>query len=162
MPFLMQYLKDMKNEAIEILTHQDCFDFLNVLEISADDLSNLTDEDLVKFKELFNSKRMSQFHQGTGKMMDTLYDYLVDILAKRVPVEGTNVKVEQIMSKIKLIPIPDDVILEDKIVKEKVTNEDGVEEEKEVEYKCNQIDGGLIILSVPQVEEEQEITIDIT
>ena len=62
MPFLMQYLKDMKNEAIEILTHQDCFDFLNVLEISADDLSNLTDEDLVKFKELFNSKRMSQFH----------------------------------------------------------------------------------------------------
>jgi len=37
------------------------------------------------------------------------------------------------MSKIKLIPIPDDVILQDSVVKEKVTNEDGVEEEKEVE-----------------------------
>lgn len=111
MPFIMQYLKDMKNDAIEMLIHQDCIDFLNVLEISTEDLSSLTDEDLVKFKEIFNGKRMSQFHQGTGKMMDTLYDYLIDILAKRVPVEGTNVKVEQIMSKIKLIPMPDDVIL---------------------------------------------------
>ena len=162
MPFLMQYLKDMKNDSIEMLIHQDCIDFLNVLEITTEDLSTLTDEDLVKFKEIFNSKRMSQFHQGTGKMMDTLYDYLIDILAKRVPVEGTNVKVEQIMSKIKLIPIPEDVILQDSVVKEKVTNEDGVEEEKEVEKQKNVIDGGVIILTVPQVEEEQEITIDIT
>jgi|SaaInl33SG_5_DNA_1037386.scaffolds.fasta_scaffold25809_2 hypothetical protein len=37
------------------------------------------------------------------------------------------------MSKIKLIPIPEDVILQDCVVKEKVTNEEGVEEEKEVE-----------------------------
>lgn len=103
MPFLMQYLKDMKNESIDILLHQDCIDFLKVLEIETDDLSGLTDEDLAKFKEIFNSKRMSQFHQGTGKMMDTLYDYLIDILAKRVPVEGVNVKVEQIMSKVKLV-----------------------------------------------------------
>ena len=44
-------------------------------------------------------------------MMDSLYDYLIDILAKRVPVEGVNVKVEQIMSKVRLLPIPDDVIL---------------------------------------------------
>ena len=116
----------------------------------------------MKFKEMFNSKRMSQFHQGTGKMMDTLYDYLVDILAKRVPVEGVNVKVEQIMSKVKLVPIPDDVILADTVVKEKLTNEEGVEEEKEVEKKKNVIDGGVIILTVPQVEEEQEITIEVT
>lgn len=154
MPFLMQYLKDMKNEAIELMITQECLDFLNELEISTDDLSSLSDEDLVKFKEMFNGKRMSQFHQGVGKMMDTLYDYLIDILAKRVPVEGVNVKVEQIMSKIKLIPVPEDVILEDTVVKEKVTNEEGVEEEKEVEKKKNVIEGGVIILTVPQVEEE--------
>jgi hypothetical protein len=44
----------MKNESIEILIHQECDDFLKILEISADDLSSLTDEDLVKFKEIFN------------------------------------------------------------------------------------------------------------
>jgi len=145
----MQYLKDMKNDAIEILLHEECVSFLNNLEIPTDDLSSLTDEDLVQFKELFNSKRMSYFHQGTGKMMDTLYDYLIDILAKRVPVEGVNVKVEQIINKVRLVQIPDDVILSDRVVKEKVTGEDGVEVEQEVEKKKNTNEGGVIIMSVP-------------
>lgn len=162
MPFLMHYLKDMKNESIEILIHEECDTFLKTLEMSADDLSHLTDEDLIKFKEIFNSKRMSQFHQGTGKMMDTLYDYLIDILAKRVPVEGVNVKVEQIMHKIKLVSVPDDVILTDRVEKVKVTNEEGVEVEQEVEKKKNTNEEGLIIINVPQTEEEQEITIEIT
>jgi hypothetical protein len=54
MPFLMQYLKDMKNESIEILIHEECDEFLKILEITPDDLSSLADEDLVKFKEIFN------------------------------------------------------------------------------------------------------------
>lgn len=62
MPFLMHYLKDMKNESIEILIHEDCEKFLKAHNTHADDLSHLSDEDLVKFKEIFNSKRMSQFH----------------------------------------------------------------------------------------------------
>lgn len=81
--------------------------------------------------------------------MDTLYDYLVDILAKRVPVEGVNVKVEQIMQKIKLIPVPDDIIIADKVVKEKVVGDDGVEHEQEVTKKRNTNEHGLILLSVP-------------
>ena len=59
MPFLMQYLKEMKNEAIEIMIHQEAEKFLAVLECPKDDLSQLTDEDLAKFKDIFNSKRMS-------------------------------------------------------------------------------------------------------
>lgn len=97
---------------------------------------------------------MSQFHQGTGKMMDTLYDYLIDILAKRVPVEGVNVKVEQIINKIKLISVPEEVILVDRVEKVKVTGDDGVEVEQEVQKKKNTNEAGLIIISVPQVEEE--------
>lgn len=62
MPFLMQYLKDMKNEAIEILISEECDKFLKNLDCSSEDLSSLSDEDLVKFKEIFNSTRMSQFH----------------------------------------------------------------------------------------------------
>ena len=105
---------------------------------------------------------MSQFHQGTGKMMDTLYDYLIDILAKRVPVEGVNVKVEQIIHKIKLVSVPEDVILADRFEQVMVTGEDGVEVEQEIEKKKNTNEEGLIIISVPQTEEEQEITIEIT
>jgi hypothetical protein len=59
MPFLMLYLKEMKNESIDIMIHQDAEKFLNVLECPKDDLSGLTDEDLTKFKEIFNNKRMS-------------------------------------------------------------------------------------------------------
>ena len=94
--------------------------------------------------------------------MDTLYDYLIDILAKRVPVEGVNVKVEQIINKVRLIQIPDDIVLSDRVVKEKVTGEDGVEVEQEVQKKKNTNEEGVIILSVPQIEEEQEIAIEVT
>lgn len=87
-------------------------------------------------------------------MMDTLYDYLIDILAKRVPVEGVNVKVEQIINKIKLISVPEEVILVDRVEKVKVTGDDGVEVEQEVQKKKNTNEAGLIIISVPQVEEE--------
>jgi hypothetical protein len=37
---------------------------------------------------------VSRFHKGTGKMMETLYDYIIDILNRRVPVDGTNVKID--------------------------------------------------------------------
>lgn len=86
--------------------------------------------------------------------MDTLYDYLIDILAKRVPVEGVNVKVEQIINKIKLISVPEEVILVDRVEKVKVTGDDGVDVEQEVQKKKNTNEAGLIIISVPQVEEE--------
>jgi hypothetical protein len=162
MPFLMHYLKDMKNEYIEIVLHEDCKEFLNGLNVPYDDLSGMSDDDLLRFKELFNANRMSEFHLGTGKMMDTLYDYLIDILAKRVPVEGVNVKVDQIMPRIRLTPVPDNIFLQDQIVKEKVVNEDGVEVEHEVEKKRNDKTHALIVLSVPQVEEEQEITFEVT
>lgn len=44
--------------------------------------------------------------------MNDLYDFIVDILCKRVPIETINVKVDQIQSKISLIDIPDGIIME--------------------------------------------------
>ena len=35
----------------------------------------------------------------------------IDILNKRVPVEGTNVKIDQIINKIYLADIPDSIVL---------------------------------------------------
>ena len=55
----------------------------------------MSEDDLLKFKSFFEpNKRVSKFHRNVGKMMDTLFDYLIDILAKRVPIEGVSVKVE--------------------------------------------------------------------
>lgn len=57
--------------------------------------------------------------------MDMLLDYVVDILSKRVPIEGVGVKVDQIINKIRLVPVPEDIIEEDKKVTVEKTLEDG-------------------------------------
>ena len=87
-------------------------------------------------------------------MMETLYDYLIDILAKRVPVENVNIKIDTIIGKIKLVTLPEDVVLEDRVEKVKVTKEDGTEVEEEVEKKKNTNESGMILITVPQIEEE--------
>ena len=58
------------------------------------DLSDFSDEDIVKFKELFNATRVSPVHKDAGKNFDNLLEFAVDILAKRVPVENVNVKID--------------------------------------------------------------------
>ena len=114
---------------------------------SFSDLSSLTDEDIINFKELFFENRVSKFHRGTGKMMETLYDYIIDILNRRVPVDGTNVKVDQIINKVKLVEIPEDVILE--TIHETVEVErDGQKFEERVEKKRNTNEKGVILLKV--------------
>ena len=49
--------------------------------------------------------------------MDTLYQFVIDILTKRVPVESPNVKLDQIISKIVLIDLPEGVYHVDTIEK---------------------------------------------
>ena len=94
MPFLMQYLKEMKCEALEILLHPKCQKFLDDLDCPYHDLSRLSDDDIIKFKDLFIMNRVSKTHRDIGKSMETLYDYFIDILSKRVPIENVNIKVE--------------------------------------------------------------------
>ena len=94
MPFLMLYLKDMKNESIDILLHPNCAAFLEENDCTPEDLSALDDEQLIAFKELHMNNLMSKFHRGKGKMMEKIYEYLIDILAKKVPTENVTVKVE--------------------------------------------------------------------
>lgn len=71
-----------------------CKRFLQDRKCGLTDLSSLTDEDIINFKDLFYENRVSKFHKETGKMMETLLDYFIDILNKRVPVDGTSVKVD--------------------------------------------------------------------
>jgi hypothetical protein len=150
MPFLMQYLKDMKNESIDIMIDRKAADFLNTLECPREDLSSLSEEDLTKFKEFFApAKRVSRFHKDVGKMMDTLFDYMIDILAKRVPIDNVNVKVEQIQSKVRLVPFPDDVFESDYTETVKTEQEDGTFKEEKVEHKKNTNEIAMILITVP-------------
>ena len=44
MPFLMKYIKDMKNEAIELLLHPNIVQYLNSIDVDIEDISRLEDE----------------------------------------------------------------------------------------------------------------------
>lgn len=106
MPFFMQYLKEMKNECIEIMLHPECSKFLKEKECPIDELYNLSDDDAMKFKDLFRENKISQAHKGCTKQMDTLYEFIVDIMSKRIVIESPSVKVDQIIEKLVLIDIP--------------------------------------------------------
>ena len=44
MPFLMRYIKDMKNEAIELLLHPVIAQYLESINVDIEDISRLDDE----------------------------------------------------------------------------------------------------------------------
>ena len=113
MPFLMHYIKDMKNESIDILLHPHCVQFLEEQGCELDDISVMDDEQLIAFKEIHGKNIMSKSHKNRGKIMDRLYDYLIDIMAKKVPTDNVTVKIDQIHHKVKFVTMPDDVVEED-------------------------------------------------
>ena len=59
LPFFMLYLKEMKNDGIEILLHHEAAKFLKSKEVGIDDCDKLAEEDYMKFKELFIKNRAS-------------------------------------------------------------------------------------------------------
>lgn len=91
--------------------------------------------------------------------MDTIYEFIIDILTKRVPVEVPNVKVDQIHSKIALIDIPEGIYTENytEVIKKPPAEEGGEEIEEKIEHTKNTEEMAVIVLKVPQVEEEEEI-----
>ena len=93
-PFIMLYLKQMQNECIEVLLHPQASQFLKEKDVPNDEINLLTEEDAISFKELFVKKKISIAHKSCTKQMDTIYEYLIDILTKRVPVEAPNVKLD--------------------------------------------------------------------
>ena len=66
---------------------------------------------------------------------DNLLDFTVDILAKRVPVENVNVKVDQIHQKIVLCEMPEGMYNKDTKQTTYVDQEDGSKVEEIIEHK---------------------------
>ena len=67
LPFFMLYLKEMKNECIEIMLHPDLSKFVKEKEVELDALDKLTDDDYMKFKEMFIKNKVSDAHKNTSK-----------------------------------------------------------------------------------------------
>lgn len=148
-PFLMKYLKEMKTDSIDILLHPKCKKFLDDLKLEYDDLKELSDDDVIKFRALFIENKVSRYHRGCEKMMDTLYDHIIDIISNRFPVDNNNTKYEQVRHKIRLVAIPDDVVDEDYSEKIQIEQEDGSMKEESRNWKKNTNEKGLILITVP-------------
>ena len=67
LPFFMLYLKEMKNECIEIMLHPICAKFLKEKEVSAEELYNLSEEDVMTFKDMFVENKVSIAHRSCSK-----------------------------------------------------------------------------------------------
>merc|ERR1712070_263871 len=72
------------------------------------------------------------------------------------------VKVDQIINKIKLVPVPEDVVEEDKKIEVEKTLEDGTVQKVEEEVKRNTNERALVYITIPQIEEEEQINIEVT
>ena len=67
LPFFMLYLKEMKNECIEIMLDPACTKFLKEREIDYEAMDKLSDDDYIKFKEMFIKKKVSEAHKKSSK-----------------------------------------------------------------------------------------------
>lgn len=110
--FLMAYLKDMKNESIDLSIHPLCIKYLDNLECPLDDLSALTDEELIQFKDLYLDN-IPKSYSNKSDVIETLIGILINIIAKRVPVDNTSVKIDHIHHKVRFVPLPEGIIEED-------------------------------------------------
>merc|ERR1719272_1985879 len=162
MIFLMKYVKDMKNECIELLLHPLVFNYLESCNVNEEDLSKFDDDQLLKFKELFMANKVKGY-KNCGKTMDSLLDIMIDIAAKRVPSDNTQVKPEQIRDKVRFVPYPDGVVEETYFDEVPRSGEDGGEPVLEkVKYEGNVNFTALMYLKVPQREQEEEIPIELS
>ena len=84
MPFLMHYLKEMRNETIDILVHPRVDQWCRDNDVDLDNLGSIDDEKLLTFRELVKDNRTRNL-RGLGKTMDSIFDNLIDIAARRVP-----------------------------------------------------------------------------
>ena len=150
-PFFMLYLKEMKNECIEVLLHPECTKFLKEQDCPTAELNNLSDDDAIKFKEMFVANKISIAHRASGKQMDTLYEFVADILTKRIVVDNPNVKIDQVHSKLVLIDVPEGIYTQDykETIKKPPAEEGGEEITEVIEHKKNTDELAVLLMNVP-------------
>ena len=105
---------------------------------------------------------VSPFHKERGEHMGHLMEFAADILGKHGPVEGVNVKADAIVDKIKLVEIPEGIFHEDWEETIEQVDEEGNKTEEKLQRTKNTGEAGILVLKVPQIEEEEVIPIEVT
>ena len=156
MPFLMHYLKDMRNESVDILVHPRVDQWCRDNDVDLENLANIDDDKLLTFRELVKDNRTRNL-RGLGKTMDSIFDNLIDIAARRVPQDGANVKIDHIAHKIRFIFLPDGIIEDTYEETVTSTNEEGELVETVNKIKSNIAYKAILHLKVQQREEDEEV-----
>ena len=146
-PLLLQYLKSMQNETMEIIIHPKCQKFLASLDVSHEDLTTLNAEELAQFRKMVKENKQKS-HRICSETMDIIYDFVMDILARK-PLSGTSpIKIETVVSKVKLSTYPEEIIEEDweEIVEEE--NDEGEVITIKVQHTANAAHSCLLYIKV--------------
>jgi hypothetical protein len=125
--------------------------FLESKECPINEISQLTDEEITALKEIMKKNIVSPFMRGLSEVSIGVLEIIIDILGKRVLVENPTIKLEQVVNKIKLMPLPEGVYPERE--EEKIVEGEGEEaKETTVVHEPNTNEKALIVLTVPQEE----------
>jgi hypothetical protein len=116
---MLAYLRELKSDWLQVLVSHHTAALLDTLRVSPAELHKLNDDQLrlVKqslidfpghriFKDIIQAPEHSR--EVSGELLKTMLCNLVDILAKKLPpeVNFNNSKLESVISRIKLVPIP--------------------------------------------------------
>ena len=96
-------------------------------------------------------------------VIETLVGILINIIAKRVPVDNTSVKIDHIHHKVKFVPLPEGIIEEDYEETIVIPGEEGEEARTEtIQHTKNTNYQAFIYVKIQQYEEEEEVPVEIT
>ena len=91
--FLYQYLKEMKNDSLHIVLHEDVAKWLENNLVTLAELHKMTEEQKEDFRKLFVEKRGHSAFKNTDPLMDELLGFIADICFKKA-IEGAPIKTD--------------------------------------------------------------------
>jgi hypothetical protein len=166
MNFLLNYLKDMKNDTVQILISQETMTLIESFKVGLNELHKINEEQLKQLKESLVNEPGHEIYETLrdepqeGFSFDILRDLLhaiVDVLSKKLPqdVNFNPQKLEQLTHKIKLIPIPKTVIVHTGVKTITRTNTKGNQSFEEVHQEKNTGEKAVVRIRIPRKKADE-------
>lgn len=115
--FILNYIREMKNDLLTVLVQGQTLELLESLKVGLGDLHKLDENNIKAVKDSISSNigyisvnrvQSNDVTEATTYSLTNFLKVIVDILSKKLPadVNFNNAKLEQVISKIKLISVP--------------------------------------------------------
>lgn len=159
-PFMLQFLRDAKVESFQLMSTPKMQALLESFKLPIVpshgnyDLSKMTLDQYAKFRYEFVESRLGNevysWNKGR-KAIEKILNVFCLILCKRIPPEIMPVKGDLLYNKIKLLPVPKGIELEDRQVMEKVPATDSSPEtERSVVIPRNTAEKAVVRVLIPK------------